>query len=323
MKLMEDGEFQTCMRLAEQQLTRGGLTLAELAKINLVICRSRLGLQDSYGAVPSGLLAVKLARDTAEWDVLGRALLNLGTAFVAIRQYDHALHHFYSYFEHLHQYQIAQRFEGAIWKHIGITHQRKLETDQAIDALQRARKWFEKQEIDLSTFTCMHDIINTLLQKHSADAATSLAPVEELLKAEFLLVRKYPDDTYYRATYLQDQAAHYLRAGRIPRAMVCAMKAMETRKGDHDLAFHCHMVLHRCCRLVGDAKQALGYALAARVQALQARHYEFEFLATQAMTEVIREQGAKVVHELEKEYQALGIDLSQYMPSSLLRRELN
>ncbi|MDB4895810.1 MAG: hypothetical protein JWN15_2072 [Firmicutes bacterium] len=323
LKLMEDGEFQTCMQLAEQQLHKGGLTLAELAKVNLAICRCRLGLHDTYGAIPSGLLAVKLARDTNEWDVLGRALLNLGTAFVGIRQYDHALHHFYSYFEHLHKYTTAHRFEGAIWKHIGITHQRKLETDQAIDALHRARKWFEKQAIDVSVFTCTHDIVNTVLQKHQADPETSLAPAEEMLKAEFALVRKYPDDTYYRATYLHDKAAHYLRADRIPRAMVCAMKAMEIRKGDHDLAFHCHMVLHRCCRLVGDAKQALGYALAARVQALQAHHYEFEFLASQAMAEVIREQGSRVVQELDAEYQAMGIDLSQYMPSSLLRREMN
>jgi tetratricopeptide (TPR) repeat protein len=323
LQLMEEGEFQTCMKLAEQQLLKGGLTLAELAKINLVICRSRLGLQDSYGAVPSGLLAVKLARDTSEWDVLGRAFLNVGTALVGIRQYDHALHNFYSYFEHLHNYNTARRFEGAIWKNIGIAHQRKLETDRAIDALQRARKWFAKQEIDHSAFTCIHDLINVHLQQQEAQPTTSLAPLEELLQAEKALARKHPEDSYYRATYLYDQAACYLRAGRYPRAIVAAMKAMEIRKGDHELAFHCHMVLHQCSRILGDAKQALGYALAARVQALQAHHYELEFLASQAMAAVIRQQGCKVVQELDAEYRSMGIDLSQYVSPSLLRRQVN
>lgn len=321
-KLMEDGDFQRCLRLAEQQLLRGGMTRNQLAKLNMVISRCRLGMNDLYGAIPSGQLAVKLARDLEEWDLLGRALLNLGTALVGTRQYDQALLQFYTYLEHLPHYSASRRLEGAAWKNIGIAHQRKLETDRAIDALNRARQWFAKQEIDHSTFTCTHDLVNTYLQKYEAGPDPSLlTKVEELLRYEKEIVRRQAADTYFRSLYLYDQAAYYMHCGRLGRAMVCAMKAMEVRKGDFGLAFHSNMVLHRCTRSLGDAKQALGYAIAARVQALQGRHFELEFLATQAMAEVIREQGTRVVRELDDEYMALGIDLGQYLSPSLLKRE--
>lgn len=321
MRLMEDGDFQSCIRLAELQLLRGGFTLPELAKVNLVVCRSRLGLHDASGAVAPGLLAIKLARDTGEWDVLGRALLNVGSAFIGIREYDQALHQLYSYFEYRHYYASAARFEGAVWKSIGVAHQRKLETEQAVDAFQRARTWFARRDVDLSVFTCTHDLIATYLQHAAQGGAHSLEAVAELLQNQREIVLKYPDDTYYRGTHLSDQAAYYLQAGRYRRAIVCALKAMEVRQGDPELAFYCHMVLHECSKVMGDSKQALGYALAARVQAIQARHFELEFLASQAMVEVIRQKGARVVRELDDEYQAMGIDLRQYLSPSLLRRE--
>ncbi|HEY3364501.1 MAG TPA: hypothetical protein VGK74_05570 [Symbiobacteriaceae bacterium] len=319
-KLMEEGEFQKCLRLAEQQLMRGGMSLSEMSQLNMVICRCRLGLQDSYGAIPSGLLAVKLARDIGEWDILGRALLNVGTAYVGARQYDEALQHFYSYFEHLNRYATAHRFEGAVWKSIGTAHQRKLETKLAIDAFERARRWFSRRGVDHSTFTCTHDLINTYLQAAERDPDFQLQPVADLLKEQKAIARSNSDDTFYRGTYLLDQASFYLHQNRVGRAMVSAMKAMEVRKGDHQLVFHSHMVLHRCNLTLGDMKQALGYALAARVEALQGRHYELEFLAAQAMADVIRREGTEVLQQLDAEYQALGVDLGQYLSPSILGR---
>ncbi len=321
LELMENGEYEKCLRQSEQQILKGGWTIAQLAQINMVICRCRVGLQDPYGAIPSGMLAAKLARDVADWDTFGRTLLSLGTAYAAVRQYDQALHTFYSYFEHIMKYNTARRLEGAIWKHIGVTHQRKLESDKALEALNRARVWFEKNGIDHSSFTTASDMINTYLQMHEKDPLTSLEPAADLLKFEKSIARKYPGDTYYKAAHLLDRAGYYLHQGRLGRAMVCAMQVTEARRDDFWLTFHSHMILHRCTKIVGDHKQALGYALAARVAALQGRHYELEFIASQAMAEVIRQQGESVVRELDEEYQAMGIDLGQYFSSSLLRRD--
>lgn len=320
-QLMEEGEFEKCLRLSEQLLLRGGMTLVEMARLNLVICRCRLGLQDSYGAINSGLLAVKLSRDLKEWDTLGRALLNVGTAYMGTRQFDLALQHFYSYLENVHHYSTSRRFEGAVWRSIGVAHQRKLETSRAVDALTRAQQWFVKQGADHSAFSCIHDLVHTHLQIRETNPGFSGDdPVPALLEQERRLVRKYPSDTFFQSIYQYDRATHYLRCRRYGRAMVCAMKALDIAKTDHQLTSNAHMVLYECSRDLGDTKQALGYALAARVEAIRGRHYELEFLAAQAMAEIIRKQGTDMIRELDLEYQSMGVDLGQYLSPVLLRR---
>lgn len=51
------------------------------------------------------------------------------------------------------------------------------------------------------------------------------------------------------------------------------------------------------------------------------KFYELEFLASQAMADVIKEQGPEVVRQLDQEYLAMGVDLSQYLSPWVLRRE--
>jgi len=319
-RLLEEGHYDQALRLAEQELLKSGWNRPQLARVNLVICRCRLEMGDPFGAVPSGLLAAKLARDLAEWDLLGQCLLYTGTAMTGTRQLDQALYQLYQYFEHMHLYNTSLSLEGSVWRAVGIAHQRKLESDKALNALQRARKWFLAHESDRDAFACTSDMINTYLNMHDRDASLSLAPVGELIRYEKELAARHPDDSYYRATYLLDQASVYLAQGRIGRAMVRALQASETRKNDVVLVFHAYMVLHRCSRRIGLHKQALGYAVAARVKALQNKNYEMEFIASQAMADVVREQGNNVVRELERDYQAMGVNLSQYLTPDLLRR---
>lgn len=321
-RLMEEGDFTKCLRLAEQLMLKGGWSLSQMATINLVICRCRLGIQDPYGAIAAGMLAVKLAKDTGEHDLLGRALLNLGTAYVGIRQYDQALQQFYSYLEFRSEYKEARRLEGAIWKHIGVTLQRKLESQKAIEALTRARDWFSDRGVDYSIFTCNHDLINTYLQMQETDSGNTLEPVMELLFQQRAIARRNQRETYYQGTYLLDLAASYLAQGRVARAMVAANQAMEVHPGERIHTFHCQLILHKCAVEKGNPRRALGHALAARVQAVEGRFYELEFLASQAMADVIKQQGPEMVREIDEEYLAKGVDLGQYLSPWVLRREM-
>lgn len=321
-RLMEEGDYKKCLRLAEQLLLKGGWSLSEMAGINLVICRCRLGIQDPYGAIAAGMLAVKLAKDIGEFDLLGRALLNLGTAYVGIRQHDQALQQFYTYLDYRQEYHEALRLEGAIWRHIGVTHQRKLESQKAVEALTRARQWYAEREVDYSTFACSHDLINTYLQMHETDPVHTLEPVKDLLAHQKEIAHRNQRETYYKGTYLLDLAATYLAEGRAARAMVSANQAMEIHRGDRLHSFHCEMILHRCEMERGNPRQALGHALAARVYAVGGRFYELEFLASQAMADVIKQQAPEDVRQIDEEYLAMGVDLSQYLSPFVLRREI-
>ncbi|MGE5676375.1 MAG: tetratricopeptide repeat protein, partial [Mycobacterium leprae] len=323
LRLMEDGEFQKCISLAEQLLLQGGLTVQELATVNMALCRARLGIDDPFGAIPSGSLAVKLARDVEDWDLLARSLLNLGHAYLATHDFEQALFQFYSLLESERRYVESQRFVGAAWKGIGICHQHQGEHEQALVAFRRSRAWFQKNKVVHGDFTCIHDLVNTYLDWNDVNPKQSLDQVKDLLKEERAIALAHPTETYYKGTYLYDKGALYLRQRRYKRAIIAAMQAMETHKEDHELTFHVHMVLHACTRELGMVKDALGYALAARVEALAVRRFDLEYLSIRAFVETIRQKnGPAALKQLDTEYQAIGVDLSTYLPQYILQRDL-
>jgi tetratricopeptide (TPR) repeat protein len=320
-RLMEEGEFERCLHLAEQLWVQGDRSLSDKAKINLVICRCRLGSRDPLGAIEPGILAVEFARDGGEYDLLGRALLNLGTAYVGVHQYDNALAQFEAYLSFRPQYKFAGRLEGAIWKHIGVTYQRMLESQKALEALERARGWFAQRSIDHSAFTCTHDMINTYFQMHETDPLTSLEPVRPLLTHQKVIARRNAEQPYYLGTYLLDLAAFSLHEGKIAQVEALARQASLVYRGDRIHLIHCEMLLHRAALEAGNARGAVGHALAAWIQAAEGRLTDLEFLACQAMADVLNQQRTETVRRLDQEYLAMGVDLGLCLSPGSLRRD--
>jgi tetratricopeptide (TPR) repeat protein len=318
-QLMEAGDYQGCLRAAEQVLLRGGLGLAELAKVNLIIARCKLASNDAFGAIPSGIQATKMARDAKEWDLFGRALLTLGAAYVGANNFTEALDQFYTFLKHLGDFDRSRRLEGAVWRQLGITYGRMLETDKAIDSLERARRWFRRHDNDHSYFVCGSDLISVYLGLRERHPEVSIEPVRTILAEQKLFAKRLAHDPFYKIQYLYNQGEYYFYTGRIGRAMVAAMQSMDQAQNDHSHRFRCHLLLHRCSNQAGQGKQALGYAVAARLEAMKGRHYELELLAVQAITETIKREGNQVVEELEKDYREVGLELSEYLSPGLLQ----
>lgn len=321
-RLMNEGQFRRCLAVADQMLEQGGWSRAELADIYLISCRCRLATQDPYGAVVSGSAAVRLARQEKAYDLLGRARLLLGTAYAGVGQYGRALTQFYAYFDDLPRYRESRRLEGAVWKHIGVAHQRRLESEKAVYAFNQARAWFTSSGIDYSAFTCNHDLINTYLQLAETDTESRVADVRALLEEQRSIVKRHPRDGFFAGTYLLDLASYFRHEGQVVRASVAASRALKLYQGDRVHNFHCHLLLHWCDLKRGNGRRALGHALAARAQALSGRRPDLERLASQAMAEVIDREGPEILRQLNQEYEAgvnLGEHLGARVPDRLLQ----
>jgi tetratricopeptide (TPR) repeat protein len=318
-QLMEAGDYDGCLRAAEQVLLSGGLGMVEMAKVNLVIARCKLAANDAFGAIPSGIQATKMSRDAKDWDLFGRSLLTLGAAYVGANHFSDALEQFYTFIKHLVDFDLSRRLEGAVWRHLGITYGRMLETEKAIDSLERARRWFARTENEHSHFICGSDLINVYLNRRQRDPEASLDPVRTILAEQRLLAKRMAHEPLYKFHYLYNHGEYYFYCGRIGRAIVSAMQSMDLAQNDHSHRFQCHMLLHRCALRQGNGKHALGYAVAARLEAMRGKFYEMELLAVQAITETIRSQGRLVVEELEKDYHEVGLELSEYLAPSLVR----
>ncbi|HLO01528.1 MAG TPA: hypothetical protein VK191_00235 [Symbiobacteriaceae bacterium] len=322
-QLMEAGDYEGCLRAAEQVLLRGGLGMVQMAHVNLVISRCKLASNDAFGAIPSGIQATKMARDAKEWDLFGRALLTLGAAYVGANNFTEALEQFYTFLKHLGDFDRSRRLEGAVWRQLGITYGRILETEKAVDSLERARRWFRRNENEHSHFICGSDLVSIYLGRREREPEASIEPVRTILAEQKLYAKRTPHELLYKIQYLYNQGEYYFYTGRIGRAMVAAMQSMDQAQHDHPHRFQCHMLLHRCTVKIGQGKEALGYAVAARLEAMKGRHYELELLAVQAITETIKREGAQVVEALEKDYREVGLELSEYLSPGIVRSLVN
>jgi len=296
-RLMEEGRFTRCIDTADQMLRQGGWSPAQMAAIHLISCRCRLQLQDVQGAVEAGQAAVRLAQQEGQYDLLGRALLNLGTAHAALQQYDQALRCFFDYFTHMPHYQEARRLEGAVWKHLGVTYQRRLEPEKAAYALEEAQRWFAVRQIDHGAFTSRHDLINVYLYMSAADRS-KLVAVRRLLFRQQEIARRYPTEPYYTGTYLLDVSAWLLRSGRPVLAAVAASEALAVWPDDPVHAFHCHLVLHHCALARESPRLALGHVLAACSAAVAAADPQLERLATEILGDLVEREGVAILREL-------------------------
>jgi len=82
--------------------------------------------------------------------------------------------------------------------------------------------------------------------------------------------------------------------------------------------FYSYSLLMRGARVRGHHKEAMGFAVSARVAALEAGRFDLAFQATQSFGEMYLSLGAEaaqILQELEQEYLTNGVDAAQVIGS--------
>lgn len=313
-ELLSSNEYEKVLQLAEHMLGLPIDSAEELAQINHAICQARLALGEPLGAVPAGQMAAKLARDGQLFDLLGEVLLGLGQAHLAVRQYELALAVLFEYFEYQHRYGAAYRLQGNVWLEIGRANLRQGDAKQADWAFRRGLEAARTAADEGLAHRCRQGALEAGLQMGS------LEHLPWLIAESGRYVRLHPADVESRVVYWRDKARYAQAKGRHERAVDLALRALDEGRGRLELQFGCHMVLCRSAAALGHHKDALGFALAARMAAIDCRRFELEFEAAEVMFELIRSHGTGLLQELDAEYLSHGLDLTRYVSESALKR---
>ncbi|MCG0238531.1 MAG: hypothetical protein L6E13_04565 [Firmicutes bacterium] len=313
-ELVETGQHQKALDLAEQLLQRGGHRPEDLAHLNRLVACARFNVGDAVGALPAWRSALHLARDLGLWDLVGTLCLELGQCHLSIREPREARRVLSNYFLYEHRYRKATRFQPRIWANLGAAWQMENHHSQAIPAFRRALSGFLSQgELGFACLTW-----HQLLASARAAAPREVPGLLHLLKGFAQTHRGRPGVV---ALYLLEQGLWALDRGRFWRATSLGLRARELSQEEPWLAFEIHMLLARASQALGFLEDALGFALSARVLALGARQYDLEFEATFLMCELIRIGGRELVQALDRSYLAQGINIGPYLSPSLLVRE--
>lgn len=124
-------------------------------------------------------------------------------------------------------------------------------------------------------------------------------------------------------TVMLDRAEYHLLGGNVAQAVKESLAALQAAGTDSMRCYHCYCLLMRCAHFQRHPKDALNFAISARIMALDAQRYDLAFQTLQAFEELRRDLGPlsqEFMTELTQEYRAMNVDLSRYLPGDALNR---
>jgi len=313
-RLLESGDYRRCLEQALPLLTGGSLEAAARARVLQVICRSRLGLTDYFGAVEAGEQAVALAAEVGESDLLGFALIDLAAALAKIRRRAEALAAYERFLSQLHSFVAARCMEGTVLHEMALVLQQLGQPKAALRRLAEAISWFIRYGDEESAHACRRSAAAVHMEQGHLDAARIL------LEQCDHYVQNHSANRELFVNHLLDWAALHFAAGRHQESAQVAFQALEHSVDNLEQQARAQLLLSSNALAMGQPKDALNFAMGARVSAIDGRFYQMEFEAADVIFRVLRSEGVDLLRELDAEYYQEGVDLYHYLSARVIDR---
>jgi CheY-like chemotaxis protein len=282
-------------------LAAGVISERDKPAAHLTLCQEYLRLPEPSlaKAVHHGELALTGAETLGQVHVLAPAFLALGICYVQMGWAPEAirvLRRYGSIKEGLGAAEAA--LEGEVLLQLGQAQELAGEPEAAVTTLRHAFAWFRAHALPVWAEECALHL-------------RRLAP--EGTRAE-----EFSADID-RVGFLLGRAEYHLLTGDLAAAVSEALSALHEAGTDSLQCYNCYSLLMRCARVQGHHKDALNFALSARMMALEAHQFDLAFRAGQAFAEICRSVGrdaAEMLQELAREHRRLGVDIGVFLPET-------
>lgn len=314
--LLEREDYAGCVALADDLLLNRALSEEQRARVAHAACRARLALADFFSAIEMGEVAARAAEENGQFDLLGQIYLDMGAALGAVREYALALACGDAYFRHKPYYTEAGQFEGRVlYNHA--TYLTKLERwEEATQVYATCRRWHWERGEQVEADDARRRQVECLLHQGELGDATGL-----LLEGEHYAETEASPAARVEQYLLWSTCS--LLQGDADQSAAAGMKALDAAGESVELQARAHLALVASAEAKNSPKDAMGFALAGRVAAIDARRYDLEFEASEVLFRLLRQHGAGLLQELDEEYRNLGVDLCHYISERSYRRLLS
>lgn len=311
MHLLETGHYRLCLEEALALLSAGAVHSVDQARVHAAVCRCRLELGDCRAAIAAGLQALSHSDEGSAPDLHGAVLIDMGTAWAKLRQYNTALGAWERFIGLLPRLTGLICQEGLVRLQMAETLQRLGHTDRALEAYEAGRRWFERFGDEQSVRTCARGMIGIYLECGDLSAALPLLKEGDL---------HMPDaGPLFRSCQLLDWARYLLAAGCPVLAAERAFAALELAPGLAEQG-RAQMVLCQTALQQAKPVEALAFALAARISAMEGNLYGLEFDAAEVIFRLLRHHGSELLAEVAADFKSQGVDIYDYLSELAVRR---
>jgi len=313
-RLVELGDFKRCLQEARHLWRLGGHDTEAKARIQAAICRCSLELTDFFAAAQAGDLAIELAEQIADSDLLGFILIDLGTARGEIRLYQQSVMDFERFLTELPSFTAARCMEGTVLRRLATVLQRNGKPEAALIRLHQAQSWFYRYGDEASATETLRCMIRVHLELKQFDLVMSLLEECERYALNHQLDREF------LSNHLLDRAIFQLTVCKYDVAVKEGFQALEAADGRIVQQCQAHLVISQAALALDKPKDALSFAMAARVAAIDARRYDLEFEASEILFRLLKERGTRVLKEIETDYYDQGVDIFHYISEQTIRK---
>ncbi len=268
--------------LAEQALAEGGpegeWKKEQKAFLYFALCRSYSNMEKYSAALDPGQLAVYLAEDAREWDLLGRSLVELAWVQHKVPGIEwQAVHTLRRYLDCHQRYKgLARNYYLPAMHNLGVCLRAAGEHEQALEQFLKTYEAAKQRRDADQADMCRRNATWQALELRRTDLA------EKLIAQGQDYVRRHPNDDRVNASHLIDEAQLSYLKGQYADATAIAIEAAIRAEHEPDMFAYAMNVLHRVGKATGEIEGALALALIAKNEAEKGERHDLvdEFRAS-------------------------------------------
>lgn len=282
-QMVADGKYREAIKLAEQILSNGVETPAQLVAVQSALVAAHCRLGEWEAALAPGEAALALAQEIGDWDAYGKTAMFVSTAYSRLGQEETAVARTYDFIAHLGQYHDAASFETLAWFNLGGSFLKLGRPADAAESFKRGLAVASRRGDHRNAHGLRHALIGAALKAHDHEQ------IPRLLAQSLAYLLQNPEGPKVQESWLHHlrlRAEYALATGRSQRAAAVALRGLERAHGALDYACWFHVVLAQVAAERNSPSEGFGHALAAQALARTSGRPDLESAASEVMYQI-------------------------------------
>lgn len=290
-EMLAGRRFEEMRQMAQTLLDNEQLSTREKAVCHDALALAHSFLNDHGKAVPAGEIAVYLARESGDFDLLGEAIYHSGIVYGRRRWHEPAADRFEEYFQYLSLYTTAKELQPKVLFNQGVAYRWLRDYRTSVKKLRQAWELVRETQGQRQQ-NYRWDLVWVCM------LAGELDGVPELLAQGRAYLNQHPEDREAYFQQLNDEARYALLTGDLADAYKKAMEVIKQGDAFPDMQAVAGLTVHYLAVKRGMHLDALIIGCYVKQKAAAARRPDLDEEISKSIIEIDARSDGALMREL-------------------------